>query len=232
MEQVVLANASAVAATVAEVILQRAQGAERASKAYHLVLSGGRTPVLLFELMGSEGYAKKFPWKCLQLWWADERCVPPEHPESNFAAVKKALISRVPLTDGQIHRMRGETEPMVEALRYEKEIGKTRFDTILLGMGDDGHTASLFPERELLTKLKLTGVAEHPKTRQKRVTLTMEAINSATEVFFVVTGADKSDVVRAILRGEKGAEVYPAGAVKPLTGRLTWYLDSGAASKL
>lgn len=204
---------------------------------FHLALSGGSTPKLLFTLL-AENYRNEIPWAKVHLWWGDERCVPPEHEESNYRMTQEFLLFSINIPKGNIHRVRGEDRPEQEAIRYGEEIKAHLeqkndlpvFDMIMLGMGSDGHTASIFPDNmSLIDSPHTCAVAIHPDSGQKRVTLTGKVINQAKEVAFLVTGASKKEKVQAILGNEEGSKAYPAAHIQPVDGKLSWYLDEAAA---
>ena len=207
-----------------------------------IALSGGHTPKAFFEILAEPPYREGIPWKNVIFFWGDERCVPPDNDESNFKMTNLALLSHIDIPPGNIHRVLGENPPTNEALRYEKiieenvsvgESGFPEFDWIFLGMGDDGHTASLFPRAHNLKEMqRICVVAEHPETRQKRVSITFPVINNAKRVSFLVAGAAKAPVFKEIL--EKGSDPlpYPASMVEPVDGVLEWYLDKAAAPEL
>jgi 6-phosphogluconolactonase len=204
-----------------------------------IALSGGSTPHLLFSELGDH-YSEKTEWGYVHFFWGDERCVAPDDPDSNFGMTRSAFLDKINIPASNIHRIKGESIPEQEAVRYSREIKKiTRsgnnlpvFDLIILGLGNDGHTASIFPKnRELLFSDKICEVAVHPVTGQKRVTLTGPVINNAENIIFLVTGSAKAEVVADII--EKPGEVsYPAASVEPAHGILKWYLDLDAASML
>jgi 6-phosphogluconolactonase len=207
---------------------------------FHLAISGGKTPDILFSIL-AEKYPDSELWQKLQLWWVDERMVPRTHAESNFGVVQKLLLSKISIPEENIHRIKGENDPEAEALSYSKQIqdklpernGWPQFDLILLGMGDDGHTASIFPNQlELLDSDQICEVATHPDSGQKRVTLTGKVLNNSSEVFFLVTGRTKTERVSEILEKKNGAEKYPASHISPDFGDLKWYLDEAAAKKI
>jgi 6-phosphogluconolactonase len=168
--------------------------------------------------------------------------VPPEHPDSNYGTAAEALLSKISIPPENVHRVRGEARPDEEALRYENEIRETlplaangipRFDWILLGLGTDGHTASLFPGASSLDeKEKLCVTAVHPQSGRKRITFTPILINNAARISFLVTGKEKSEVVYEILTGTKAATRYPAIRIEPLDGHIEWILDEAASSLL
>jgi 6-phosphogluconolactonase len=177
-------------------------------------------------------------WEKVNFYWVDERCVPPDHPESNFRMTDEALFRPLSLGSDKIHRMKGEKDPSAEAERYEALLlsglparkDLPRFDLILLGMGTDGHTASIFPDQmSLLDSRRICEVAVHPESGQQRITLTGPVINNADRVCFMISGKSKSAVLASILSGESGAAKYPAAHIKPGNGTLEWYLDEGAA---
>lgn len=202
------------------------------------VLSGGRTPRALYELLGAE-YRDKIEWGRVHLFWGDERCVPPDNDESNFKMTNLALLSHIPIPEPNVHRVLGENPPEEEAERYGEVIRKfvpasgngfPRFDWIFLGMGDDGHTASLFPGAPTLKEReKVCVVATHPQTGQKRVSVTFPVLDNGARVSFLVAGADKEPVLRQILEGEGQQLPYPSSMVNPVDGALEWYVDSAAA---
>lgn len=207
-----------------------------------VALSGGHTPKAFFEILAQSPYKEGLSWENVIFFWGDERCVPPDNDESNFKMTNIALLSHIDIPASNVHRVLGEDPPTNEALRYSKEIeenvsnlnGFPQFDWIFLGMGDDGHTASLFPGASNLKEMKkICVVAEHPETGQKRVSLTFPVINNAKRVSFLVAGAAKEPVFKEIL--EKGASEilsYPASMVDPANGILEWYLDKAAAPEL
>jgi 6-phosphogluconolactonase len=206
---------------------------------FSVALSGGSTPAALYRLLAKAPYREQIPWTGVHLFWGDERCVPPGDPGSNYRMAEETLIAGVPIPPENVHRIRGELEPRMAARAYERELQdffcgpRTRFDLVLLGLGDDGHTASLFPnspapdETERLT----AAVQAHYQDRPAhRVTLTLPAINTARAVLFLVTGGDKAGMVQAVLEGPAGQS--PAGKVRPSAGQLTWLLDAEAAADL
>ncbi len=205
---------------------------------FHLAISGGKTPNSLFSVLAAK-FANSQLWNKLHFWWVDERMVNPENPESNFGVVQKLLFSQISIPEENIHRIKGENDHEKEALSYSEQIKSNIkqvnnwpvFDLILLGMGDDGHTASIFPNQlELLNSDQICAVATQPQTGQKRITLTGEAINQAKQVAFLVTGKSKADRISEILNKTKDAGNLPAYSIAPISGNLNWYLDEDAAS--
>ncbi len=203
-----------------------------------VALSGGSTPRLLFDELAD---VNKYPltWQNIHLFWGDERCVPPDHEESNYKMTKTHLLDKIEIPDGNVHRVLGESSPSEEAERYANEIGKyvkshegiPQFDLIILGMGSDGHTASIFPHQmELLTSENVCEVAIHPESGQNRITLTGKVINQAKRVAFLVTGSSKTEKVQSIMKHAAVANSYPAAHIK--ANEVYWFLDSDAASGL
>jgi 6-phosphogluconolactonase len=209
-----------------------------------IAISGGTTPKVMFELLANaaEPFVKQIPWDKLDLYWVDERCVPPDHAESNYRMTREALLSKVPLPAEHIHRMEGELDPEVAAARYESTIRNTfklegaetpTFDLVLLGMGDDGHTASLFPHTEALNDLSHIAIANHvPQKDTWRITLTWPVINQGREVAFLIEGAGKAQVLHDVFLGPYQPETFPSQIIRPASGHLTLLLDEAAASKL
>jgi len=209
---------------------------------FAVALSGGSTPRALYSLLASPEYRERVDWPNVHLFWGDERCVPPDHPESNFRMVREALLSKIQISPGNIHRMTGEIEPGRAAALYEEELkqffglargGLPRFELIFLGLGEDGHTASLFPESAALkesTHLAATAYVE--KLQAHRLTLTLPTINAAAQVTFLVSGQSKSTVVKEILGPDSHPGNYPAAKVSPFDGRLTWLITADAAGGL
>jgi len=204
----------------------------------HIALSGGSTPKILFELLADE-YDEDIDWEKLHFWWGDERCVPPTDNDSNYKMTKELLFDAISIKDAQIHRVLGENEPQDEAKRYGEEIlkhlptvnGFPQFDIIMLGMGGDGHTASIFPhEMSLLEDKAICGVAKHPESGQKRVTLNGPVINNAKNICFLVTGEGKTEKVNEIFHQKEDYLSYPAAHFNGQN--VVWYLDDSAARML
>jgi len=204
---------------------------------FHVALSGGSTPKIVFDVLASE-YGKTVDWSKIHFYWGDERCVPPTDEQSNYKMTVAHLFSKIEVPKENIHRILGEAEPVREAYRYanlleinlERIEGIPQFDLVILGMGDDGHTASIFPhEIELWNAQEHCVVAEHPDTGQKRITITGQVINTAKAVAFLVTGEGKADKVQQIIKKEGKYTEYPANLVAPTSGKLTWFLDQAAA---
>jgi 6-phosphogluconolactonase len=205
-----------------------------------IAISGGNTPKTLFSVLAEE-YKDRLDWVKTHFFWVDERCVPPEDQESNYGMTKKFLFDKIEIPDENIHRIKGENIPEKEAARYSAELDEyikyknklPNFDLIVLGIGTDGHTASIFPNQlQLLNSEDVCALGIHPQSGQKRVTLTGRVINNADNVFFMITGEDKAKVVSDIVRKNKGFERYPAGNINPFQGKYEWFLDSSASSLL
>ncbi|HVN58822.1 MAG TPA: 6-phosphogluconolactonase [Bacteroidales bacterium] len=208
-------------------------------KPFFMALSGGTTPELLFGILGRK-FGRSTDWSHTHIFWADERCVPPGDKESNYGMTRRNLLDLISIPESNIHRINGEAPPEEEAKSYSSEIsnlvpalnGWPAFDLVLLGLGNDGHTASIFAgDKRLLRSEHICCVATHPVSGQKRITITGKVINNAFRVFFLVTGLSKADVVAEVI--ECPGEVdYPAASIEPEHGLLKWYLDNDAASML
>ena len=206
----------------------------------HVALSGGSTPKLFFQVL-SRQYVHKIDWSKIQVFWGDERCVPPDHEESNFLMTRQYLLDQAPIHQQNIHRIQGESIPEAAAERYGELIADILpqrdnlpvFDLIILGLGADGHTASIFPgQMRLLESDHFCDVATHPESGQQRITLTGRVINNAANICFLVAGEGKSKVVAEILNNTGDWEGYPASYVRPGRGSLHWFLDQDAAGNV
>jgi len=205
----------------------------KAGKAIYVMLSGGSTPKLLFGSLAKLS-SKVVSWAHVHFYWGDERCVPPDDPESNYRMAKEELLDRIPIPEANIHRIFGENGPEKEAQRYAAEISNIPiFDLIMLGMGDDGHTVSIFPNNlDLMNSSKLCEIGIHPKTGQKRITITGKVINAAKTVAFLVTGKNKAEIIAEKKKKASSYLTYPASYIHPEKGELKWLLDEEAASLL
>ena len=238
-ELVILPDPEAVAHEAARCVVALSREAAGSRGRFSLALSGGSTPGKLYRLLAEEPYHDQIPWAEVHLFWGDERCVPPDDPGSNYSLVERTLISRVPIPPENVHRVRGELEPGSAARAYERELQdffcgpQARFDLVLLGLGEDGHTASLFPGSPVLAeteRLVAAATAVYQDRPAQRVTLTLPAINSARQILFLVTGRAKAGVVQAIVAGT--GERLPAQQIQPAAGQLTWLLDAEAARSI
>jgi 6-phosphogluconolactonase len=203
-----------------------------------VALSGGNTPRAIYSLLASEH--KELPWDRIHIFFGDERHVPPDHPDSNFRMASESLLSKVPIPEKNVHRIRAELAADVAATEYEQELVNffhlgdhdwPRFDLIDLGIGEDGHTASLFPGSNALTETSRRVVANWvEKFKTFRITFTFPVLNHAAEIVFLVSGADKAQVLSEVLRA--GARKYPSQSVQPENGRLLWLVDQDAGRLL
>jgi 6-phosphogluconolactonase len=206
----------------------------------NIAVSGGKTPELLFAVL-VEKHKDAIPWDKIHFWWVDERCVPPEDEESNYNLARELLFSYIDIPGENIHRIKGESDPDEEALLYAAEIRKNLpiaggipvFDLVLLGMGDDGHTASIFPGYlELIDDKRVCAVTQHPSSGLKRVTLTGSVIKNAHRIFFMVTGENKAARISEIMNNNEAAKLLPAYYIEPVHGTLIWFIDEAAASQM
>jgi 6-phosphogluconolactonase len=232
-------DTSEVSARAAEVFVQMAKECIATNGSFTVALSGGSTPKALYELLAQERRSSQIDWSRTHIFWSDERCVPPDSGESNYRTSHEALLKHVAVPATQIHRMRGEDEPEKAANDYEKALvdhfgagSEPRFDLILLGMGDDGHTASLFSATTAIEeKEKWIAAPFVEKFAAHRLTFTFKTINAAARIVFLVTGASKTETLRAVL--EDGPQKhFPASLVKPMNGELIWLVDEAAASAI
>jgi len=240
----VLTTAEAVAERGAKLFSLAAQESSAARGSFTVALSGGSTPQALFEQLARQTVSSKIPWRRVHLYWVDERCVAPEHSSSNYGLARDGFIDKVPIAPENVHRMHGEDEPEQAARDYEAEIlrppARPRahsidvpvFDLVLLGLGTDGHTASLFPHTAAVTEQERLVVVNEANGTGPRLTMTLPVINAARRVFFMVTGASKSGMVAEVLEGLRIPLAVPAQGVLPSAGLLTWLLDRPAAREL
>jgi len=240
----VLPDGAAVARRAAQEFLETASSAVKERGSFSVALSGGSTPKVLYAmLIDDPALRARLPWDKMQLFFSDERFVPPDHPDSNFRMASEAMISRSPLQPKQVTRVRGEQrDPKQAALEYELTIrsyfhlpnGKfPRFDLVLLGMGPDGHTASLFPGTKALHEKRRIAVRNWVgKFLAERITLTAPAINNAARILFLVTGADKTPALTAVLEREYAPDQLPAQLIRPENGTLLWLVDAAAGGGL
>jgi 6-phosphogluconolactonase len=239
-----VADQAALAQEAAKRVVAIAEEAVARCGRFTVALAGGSTPKYLYSLLTAEPYCARLPWCHTHAFWGDERPVPPEHPDSNFGMARAALFSRVPIPAKQVHRMQAERADLdAAASEYESEIAKVfeirptdeppMFDLILLGLGPDGHTASLFPYTPALQETKRWVVSNYiPKLKVNRLTLTPPILNRASTILFLVSGADKASVLQAVLEGPPDPERLPAQLIRPVAGRLVWLVDQTAASRL
>ncbi len=206
------------------------------SDPFHFVLTGGSTPKMLYKILSG----KELDWKNVHFWWGDERCVPPEHPDSNFGMAHQTLLSKIAPEEDHVYRMKGEMEPGSAALEYEGHLRKVfgggaipALDLALLGMGEDGHTASLFPGTAALKvqdRLVVHNYVE--KLQANRLTMTFPILNQAKRILFLVSGVSKAMALKQVLEGERNPFRCPAQGIRPVHGELVFFVDEAAASML
>lgn len=205
---------------------------------FTIALSGGTTPRTLYGLLGSEPYRSQIDWALVDIFWSDERCVPPDSPDSNYHMAQEVLLSRIPIPAQQVHYMPADQPDRDAASQaYAEEMQRTfgtngipSFDLIQLGMGPEGHTASLFPHQASLhEQQRLVIPVSVPKPPPDRLTFTPPVLNAARNVLFLVTGADKADALHAVLEGPYQPDEYPAQIVRPPHGEVVWMLDTAVA---
>jgi 6-phosphogluconolactonase len=237
-------GADALSRAAAEHFLEAAQAAVAARGKARIAVSGGSTPKRTFALLANpaERFAQAMPWDKIELYFVDERCVPPDDKDSNYRMTREALLEKVPLKPEHVFRIEGELEPEQAAARYETVIRSQfrlegaeapSFDVLALGMGDDGHTASIFPHTAAIHELGRVVVANHvPQKETWRVTLTWPVIVAAKDIFFLIGGKDKADPLHRVLQGPYDPETLPSQLIQPKSGKLLMLLDHDAASLL
>jgi 6-phosphogluconolactonase len=244
----ILADAAEVAQAAAARVAEHAAAAAAARGQAAVALSGGSTPRALHARLADPAgpFRARVPWSRLHVFWGDERHVPPEHPDSNYRMARETLLERVPVPPGQVHRIPAEeADASAAAARYEAVLrerfgawgrldgDRPRFDVVLLGLGPDGHTASLFPGTPAVREAgRLVAAPWVARLGTHRITLTPPALNAADLVLFVVTGADKAEALRAVLEGPPDPDAWPAQVVDPGAGQAVWLVDRAAASRL
>jgi len=235
-------DARELAQEAADLVVWLGQQAVSASGRFRVALSGGTTPRLLYETLVSPAFSGQLDWPRVEFYFGDERCVPPSHPDSNFRMAEDTLLRPLKIAPERIFRMRGEADDPNEAARSYEAVLRTQvgvpppgwpsFDLILLGLGEDGHTASLFPGTPALEeRARLVVASRAPQGVKNRITLTVPAINHARVVLFFVSGIGKAAAVRAVIEDRDAGQV-PAKLIRPVDGRLIWFLDREAASGL
>ncbi len=239
----IVKDAEALADRAAELFVSLAVESIAAQGWFSVALSGGSTPLKLYSRLRRPPYSIQIDWSKVHLFWGDERCVSPDHPDSNFNTAKLALIDHMPVPVTNIHRIQAELEPTQAALSYERElkdffVGESlpRFDLILLGLGEDGHTASLFPGSPALSEQVHWVVSvEHqqpPPPLVSRITLTLPVLNACRSAVFLVSGAGKASRLAQVLLGPHQPEKLPSQAVQPRDGLLIWLVDQPAAGEM
>ena len=240
----ILADANSIAQTAAAEFLQLARGAVREKGSFSVALAGGSTPKALYGLLaGNPLLQAKVPWSKIQFFFGDERHVPPDHPESNFRMAKEAMFDKAPINPEQVHRIKAEKRNAAEAaVQYEDDLRASfrlaadqlpGFDLLLLGMGPEGHTASLFPGTKALQEERRLVVSNWVgKLYTDRITLTPPVLNNAARVIFMVHGEEKAPALKAVLEGPYEPEQLPAQLIRPKLGKVLWLVDPSAASML
>ena len=240
----IYADGEALARAMAEQLLAAAQEAVASRGIARIAISGGNTPKRTFEMLADPAATEfgVFPWDKTDLFWVDERCVPPDDKDSNYRMTRLALLEKVPLAADHVFRIEGELDPELAAARYESAI-RTRFrlegaqlptfDLVALGMGPDGHTASLFPHTAGIHELTRIAIANHvPQKETWRVTLTSPVINQGRKVVFLIGGTDKAEVLSNVLGSKYDPETWPSQVIQPKSGQLLMLLDKAAAAQL
>lgn len=232
-------DANHLAHTAAELFVALAKPAIAEQGRFTVALSGGSTPKALYQLLAREPYANQIEWPHVHIFWGDERCVSPDHPDSNYRMAREAFLQYVPLLPENIHPMHGDIDPAQASAEYEQQLriffgnGLPAFNLVLLGMGDDGHTASLFPGTAAIHEQNRWVIGHYvEKLESWRLTLTPPVINAAAQITFLVAGKSKAERLRDVLKGPYQPDVLPSQIVKPTEGRLVWLVDEEAASLL
>ena len=231
-------DAATLARAVADLFARTADVAVAQRGAFHVALSGGNTPRATYELLAEEPLRDEIPWSSVFVYFGDERCVPPDDELSNYRMAEEAFLGKVPIPQANVHRIAGEVDPGHAANEYASllrtDFGNApQFDLVMLGLGPDGHTASLFPGASLETEAGSLVRAVYAQSQGMwRVTITPAVINSARNVAFAVEGPEKAQILAAVLEGPIDPVKYPAQIVHPSSGRLIWLVDESAAAML
>jgi 6-phosphogluconolactonase len=238
-EITVFPDKAAFIAGAAAFMVERAVEALAERGHWTVALAGGGTPRPIYARLAEAGYAQRIDWNRVHVFFGDERCVPPDDPRSNYRMAHEALLDHVPLPPGNVHRVRGEDDPALAALAYEQAIQRLfrtmappAFDLICLGMGDNGHTASLFPGTASLREQTRWVAPQYVEVMQTwRVTMTTPLLNAARHVAFFVEGAGKAEMLQRVLHGPYDPDVLPAQMIQPVSGQLHWLVDAAAAGQ-
>jgi len=235
----------ALARGAADLFVELAAAAVAARGLFTVALAGGTTPSAMYRLLASEEYAARVDWSSVYLFWGDERCVPPDDPASNYRMARETLLDHVPIPTEHIFRIKGELPPELAAREHEQELRTfftrhglrdvcgPKFDLILLGIGDEGHTASLFPGSVVLhDQVRWVVAVDVAADPPRRITLTPLVINAAAQVAFLVAGAQKADILHTVFTTPPHPDQYPAQLIAPVHGQLSWLLDAAAAARL
>jgi 6-phosphogluconolactonase len=243
----VLPDVNALADAVAGRIVSASGAAIQARGEFVIALAGGSTPRRTYERLATEPLASRVTWSRVEVLWGDERCVPPDHVDSNYRMAREMLLDHVPIPAANVHRVRGEDDPAAAAAQYEvtlrsllktpagppQDASGARIDLVLLGLGEDGHTASLFPGGAAASERARWVMADSSAAASVwRVTLTPALLNAAAEVLFLVAGGAKAAILRRVLEGPHRPQEVPAQAIEPCHGRVRWFVDAAAAAEL
>ena len=236
----ILETPEEVARAAADYFVETGEKSISADGRFSVALAGGSTPRRTYQLLASEEYRNRLPWSKVHIFFGDERSVPATHADSNYRMAEEAMISRLPIPEPNVHRMLGDGDAVANASLYEGELQAffdgaiwPRLNLVLLGMGDDGHTASLFPGTEALNEARAWVVANWvEKLKTYRITLTAPAINHAANVLFLVAGAGKAERLPEVLRGAPNPRQLPSQLIQPVSGSLVWLVDKAAAARL
>lgn len=235
----IFSDADALSQAAADYFLALADSAIQQRGQFTVALSGGNTPTPLYRVLGTPKFQKAINWDHIHFFWGDERCVPPDHPNSNYRMVREVLLQKISIPEENVHRVPAELEPRMAAFAYEEVLRNyffdewPRFDLVLLGMGEDGHTASLFPNSAGLNETHRWFIANHaPEKDEWRLTLTKNAINAARHIAVIVTGDSKAATLIDVLEGEHQQHEKPIQLIAPGNGEMVWFLDQTAAKKL
>lgn len=232
-------DVAGLARQAADTITSLANAAITETGRFSIALSGGSTPKTLFQLLAAE-YNQKIDWKKVFIFWSDERCVPPDSDDSNYKMAKETLLDHIAVPSTNVYRIQGELPPEEGAAQYETALRNyfnnqlPKFDLIMLGMGDDGHTASLFPGTSALDERQRWVIPNHVTTAKQtwRITFTVPVINNGTNVMFLVAGAGKAERLKQVIQGAYTPNELPSQLIKPTNGNLIWAVDQAAASLL
>jgi len=239
----IVENGEAVSRAAAELMVSLVVKRLKSKKSFAVALSGGSTPKNMFALLANDAELRnRMLWDKVHFFWSDERHVPPDHTDSNYRMANEAMLSKVPVPPGNIHRIRAENPDAGKAAEeYEQELRRffklgteqlPPFDCVFLGMGSDGHTASLFPGTKALHEGKRLVVSNWvDKFQSYRITLTTPVLNNADLVIFLVSGEEKAEPLRVVLEGQKQPELYPSQLIEPTHGKLLWLVDRAAAGQ-
>jgi 6-phosphogluconolactonase len=237
-------DAEALSRAAAEELVRMARPAMDSRGNFTVALSGGSTPRRLYQLLAAAPYRAQVDWTRVEFFWGDERSVPPSHKDSNYRMAREAILDALDVPAGHVHRMHGESSDLEAAAQsYQAELARVfgvpptgappRFDLVLLGMGPDGHTASLFPHTAALAERVRWVVPNHvPQKNTDRLTLTVPLLNAAAVVLFLVAGEDKTDRLAEVLEGPPATDRLPSQLIRPTDGQLLWFVDEAAARKL